>query len=383
LSDEGKGENIMKGVKLFRVLGIQISLNYTWFIVFGLIAWSLASTYFPYHYPGLSRSAHWMMGFLGAVFLFLSVLAHEVTHSYIAKNEGMDVSEITLFIFGGVSQLTKEPEDPQKELKVAIGGPVSSFVLALFFWILSRVTAPSPDLLLATGLLNYLAFINLSLAVFNLIPGFPLDGGRVLRAIYWRKTNNLRKATRIASGAGKQVGLGIILLGLFWILVGNLTGGFWFVIIGIFLRSAAESGYQQTIMKGALEGVKVKELMSRGVISVPSSLRINRLVEDFFLTHKHVTYPVTESERIVGIITLKQVKEIPRDQWVEKTVREVMIPIREEIMLDPEGQAVDALQKMIRTGEGRLPVVIDGKVVGMITRRDILNLLKIKTDLIE
>jgi Zn-dependent protease/CBS domain-containing protein len=374
---------MMKGVKLFRVLGIQISLNYTWFIVFGLIAWSLASGYFPYHYPGLSRSAHWTMGFLGAVFLFLSVLVHEVTHSYIAKKEGMDVSEITLFIFGGVSQLTKEPEDPQKELKVAIGGPASSLVLALIFWILSRVTAPFPDLLLATGLLNYLAFINLSLAAFNLIPGFPLDGGRVLRAIYWRKTNNLRKATQIASEAGKWVGVGIILLGLFWILMGNLIGGFWFVIIGIFLRSAAEGGYQQAMMKGALEGVKVKELMSRGVISVQPSIRVDRLVEDFFLTHKHVTYPVTESERIVGIITLKQVKEIPRDQWVEKTVREVMIPIREEIMLDPEGQAVDALQKMIRTGEGRLPVVIDGKVVGMITRRDILNLLEIKTDLVE
>jgi Zn-dependent protease/predicted transcriptional regulator len=374
---------MMKGVKLFRVLGIQISLNYTWFIVFGLIVWSLASGYFPYHYPGLSRSAHWMMGFLGAVFLFLSVLAHEVTHSYIAKKEGMDVSEITLFIFGGVSQLTKEPEDPQKELKVAIGGPASSLVLALIFWILSKATSPFPDLLLYTGLLNYLAFINLALAVFNLIPGFPLDGGRVLRAIYWRKTNNLRKATQIASEAGKWVGVGIILLGLFWILAGNLIGGFWFVIIGIFLRSAAEGGYQQAVMKGALEGVKLKELMSRGVISVQPSLPIDRLVEDFYLTYKHNTYPVIDSDRIIGIITLKQVKEVPRSQWVEKTVRDVMMPLREDITLDPDGEAVDALQKMIRSGEGRLPVVKEGKAVGMISRRDILNLLEIKTDLAE
>ncbi len=374
---------MMKGVKLFRVLGIQISLNYTWFIIFGLIVWSLASGYFPYHYPGLSRLAHWMMGFLGAVFLFLSVLAHEVTHSYIAKKEGMDVSEITLFIFGGVSQLTKEPEDPQKELKVAIGGPASSLVLALIFWILSKATSPFPDLLLYTGLLNYLAFINLSLAVFNLIPGLPLDGGRVLRAIYWRKTNNLRKATQIASEAGKWVGVGIILLGLFWILAGNLIGGFWFVIIGIFLRSAAEGGYQQAVMKGALEGVKLKELMSRGVISVQPSLPIDRLVEDFYLTYKHNTYPVIDSDRIIGIITLKQVKEVPRSQWVEKTVRDVMMPLREDITLDPDGEAVDALQKMIRSGEGRLPVVKEGKAVGMISRRDILNLLEIKTDLAE
>jgi Zn-dependent protease/CBS domain-containing protein len=373
----------MKGLKLFRVLGIQISVNYTWFIVFGLIAWSLASGYFPSRYPDLSLPAHWIMGFLGAFFLFLCVLVHELTHSYIANREGMEVKEITLFIFGGVSQLTKEPEDPRKELKVALGGPLSSLVLAFLFWILSKATLPSPHLILFTGLLGYLAFINLSLAVFNLIPGFPLDGGRVLRALYWRKTGSLKKATRIASETGKWIGVGIILLGLFWILMGNLIGGFWFVIIGIFLRSTAEGGFQQVVMKGALEGLKVRELMSQGVISVPPSLRIQQLVDNFYLTHKYITYPVTEGERIIGIITLKQVKEVPRDQWVEKTVREVMISIREEIMLDPDGEAVEALQKMIRTGEGRLPVVKDGKAVGMVTRRDILNLLEIKTDLAE
>jgi len=373
----------MKGVKLFKVIGIQISLNYTWFIVFGLIAWSLASGYFPSHYPDLNPSAHWIMGFLGAFFLFLSVLVHELTHSYIAKREGIEVKEIILFIFGGVSQLTKELEDSKKELKVAIGGPLSSLVLALIFWILFKATLRSPHLILFTGLLLYLAFINLSLAVFNLIPGFPLDGGRVLRALYWRKTGSLKKATRIASETGKWIGIGIILLGLFGILTGNLIGGFWFVIIGIFLRSAAEGGFQQVVMKGALEGVKVRELMSRDVISVPPSLHIHQLVEDFYLTHKHITYPVIEGERMIGLITLKQVKEVLRDQWMVKTVREVMMPIREEIILDPDSEAVDALQKMIRTGEGRLPVVKDGKAVGMITRKDILNLLEIKTDLME
>jgi Zn-dependent protease len=323
------------------------------------------------------------MGFLGAFFLFLSVLVHELTHSYIAKREGMEVKEITLFIFGGVSQLTKEPEDSRKELKVAIGGPISSLVLAFLFWILSRATSQMTSLALFTGLLSYLAFINFSLAIFNMIPGFPLDGGRVLRAIYWRKSGSLKKATHTASETGKWIGVGIILLGLFWILMGNLIGGFWLVIIGIFLRSTAEGGLQQVMMKGALEGVKVKELMSRGVISVLPSLRIHQLVEDFFLTHKHITYPVAERERMIGVITLKQVKEVPRDQWMEKTVREVMMPIQEGIQLDPEEEAVEALQKMIRTGEGRLPVVKDGKAVGMITRRDILNLLEIKTDLMK
>jgi Zn-dependent protease/CBS domain-containing protein len=373
----------MKGLKLFRVFGIQISLNYTWFIVFGLIAWSLASGYFPFRYPELSRSAYWIMGFLGAVFLFLSVLAHEVTHSYIAKKEGIEVREITLFIFGGVSQLAKEPEDPRKEWKVALGGPLCSLALAFLFWIASQLTSQIPNLFLFAGLLSYLAFINLSLAIFNLIPGFPLDGGRVLRAIYWSKTGSITRATQIAGSMGKWVGVGIILLGLFFILMGNLIGGFWFVIIGIFLRSAAEGGIQQVVMKGALEGVKVNELMSQGVITVQPSLRIDRLVEDFYLTHKHISYPVTEGGKIIGLITLKQVKEVPRDQWPEKTVQEVMIPVQKKLMLDPEGDAVEALQKMIRSGEGRLPVVQDGKVVGMITRRDILNLLEIKTDLAE
>jgi CBS domain-containing protein/xanthosine utilization system XapX-like protein len=279
--------------------------------------------------------------------------------------------------------LAKEPEDPKKELKMAIGGPLSSLVLALIFWIVSKVTSPAPHLILITGLLGYLAAINLSLGIFNLIPGFPLDGGRILRAFYWKKTGSLKKATRVASEAGKWIGVGIILLGLFWILMGNLIGGFWFVIIGIFLRSAAEGGLQQVVTKGALEGVKVKELMSRGIISVSPSLRIDRLVEDFYLTHTYITYPVVEGERVIGIITLKRVKEVPRDQWMEKTVREVMMPIQEEIMLDPDGEAVEALQKMIRTKEGRLPVVKDGKAMGMITRKDILNLLEIKTDLME
>ncbi len=371
----------MRGVRIFRVLGIQISLNYTWFIIFGLIAWSLASGYFPYKYPELSRSAHWVMGFFGAVFLFLSVLAHELTHSYIAKKEGIEVSEITLFIFGGVSQLAKEPEDPMKEFKVALGGPISSFVLSFIFWILSIVTSHMPGWILVTGLLAYLAYINLALAIFNLIPGFPLDGGRVLRALYWKRTGSLGRATKIASDTGRWIGLGIILLGLLSVLMGNLMGGFWFVIIGIFLRSSAEGGYQQVVMKGALEGVKARELMSEGVISVDPSMRMNRLVEDYYLKYKHVTYPVVESDRIIGIVTLTHVKEIPRDQWVDRTVREVMIPIREEIEVDPEGEAIDALQKMIRSGEGRLPVVKEGKVVGMITRKDILNLLEIKTGL--
>lgn len=368
----------MKGLKLFRILGIQISLNYTWFIIFGLIAWSLTFGYFPYHYPELSRLAHWTMGFLGAVFLFLSVLAHEVTHSYIAKKEGMEVSEITLFIFGGVSQLTKEPQDPQKELKVAIGGPVSSLVLALIFYILSRTVS---NLTLLAGLLGYLAYVNLALAIFNLIPGFPLDGGRVLRAFYWKKTGSLTRATQVASEIGKWVGMGIILLGLFWILTGNLIGGFWFVIIGIFLRSSAEGGYQQMVMNQVLQGVKVKQVMSHTVITVQSSLRLDRLVEDFYLTHKHPTYPVIDGEKIVGIITLKQVREIPRSEWIERMVRDVMMPLREEILLDPEGEVAGALQKMVRSGEGRLPVVKDGRVVGMVSRRDILQLLEIKTDL--
>jgi Zn-dependent protease len=321
------------------------------------------------------------MGFLGAVFLFLSVLAHEVTHSYIAKKEGIEVTEIILFIFGGVSQMTKEPQDPQKELKVAMGGPLTSLVLSFIFFILGKTISSIPNATLVTGLLGYLAYINLALAIFNLVPGFSLDGGRVLRALYWRKTGSLRKATYMASEIGKLIGVGIIILGLLWILAGNLIGGFWFVIIGIFLRSSAEGSYQQMEMNRALEGVKVKDVMSTKVISVPPSLSLHTLAEDFYLTYKHITYPVVDGEKIIGIITLRQVKEIPRNQWSEQSVRDVMIPLREEILLDPEEEVARALQKMVRSGEGRLPVVKDGKGIGMVSRRDILHLLEFKTDL--
>src|SRR3989304_4072394 len=240
-----------KGIKLFRVLGIQISLDYTWFIVFVLFAWSLSYGYFPFQHPGLPTGTYLTMGILSATLLFACVLIHE----------------ISLFIFGGVAQLTKEPEDAATELKIAIAGPAASLVLALLFY--GSAAAVNPEAFpLLKSVLGYLALINFILLAFNMIPGFPLDGGRVFRALWWMRTGDLNKATKVASNIGKGFALFLIVMGFFQIFMGSFVGGLWFVFIGVFVQQAAESGYQQVVIKKALSGLKVKDLMSKPVITV-------------------------------------------------------------------------------------------------------------------
>ena len=280
-----------KGIKLFKVLGIQVSLDYTWFIVLVLFSWSLAYGYFPMKNPGFGTGTYLAMGIISALMLFACVLVHELSHSYTANRLGMDIHEITLFIFGGVARLTKEPEDGATELKIAIAGPVASLVLAALFYGASRAIDPETYPLLKS-VLSYLAFINFMLLAFNMIPGFPLDGGRVFRAIWWMKTGDIDRATKIASSIGKGFAVFLIAMGLIQIFMGNFVGGLWFVFIGVFVQQAAEGGYQQIVIKKALEGLKVKDLMSKPVITVEGSMSISEAVEEFFFKFHHAAFPV-------------------------------------------------------------------------------------------
>lgn len=226
----------LQGLKILRVLGIDIYINYTWLIIFALVAWSLAAGYFPPALPGRSSLLYWGLGVAAAVLLFASVLVHELTHSVVARSLGLHISGITLFLFGGVSNLTEAPPDPGSELKIAVSGPLSSFALSgLFYFLL--VVVPGPPAL--SAILGYLFVVNLLLAVFNIIPGFPLDGGRLLRSLLWWRTHNLKRSTLMAASAGAGVGWALVALGLLGVFAGNLLGGIWLVLIGLFLRSAA------------------------------------------------------------------------------------------------------------------------------------------------
>lgn len=367
-----------KGIKLFRIFGIQISVDYTWFIVFGLVAWSLSYGYFPYHYKGLERSTYLLMGLVSALLLFACVLIHEISHSYTSNKLGLVVKDITLFIFGGVAQLTKEPDDAIEELKIAIAGPVSSGVLAAVFWLISKLPVlEGHPILFAVA--SYLAMINTMLLVFNMIPGFPLDGGRVLRALWWMKTGDVDSATKLASRIGKGFAVFLILAGFLQIAVGNFTGGIWSVLIGVFLQQAAQSGYQQLVLKNALNGVLVRELMSTGVITVDELIPIEDVVEHYFFKYHYASFPVTSGTRPVGIITLNQIRLLDKAKWASTAVKDVMHRLTPQDVLSPDDSALEATTKMAGNSIGRFPVIAAGMVVGMVSRSDIIKLLELKS----
>lgn len=369
-----------RGIKLFKVLGIQISIDYTWFIVFVFFAWTLAYGYFPYMNPGLTRNEYIFMGFFASLALFACVLIHEISHSYTSNTLGLEIKEITLFIFGGVAKLSREPDDAVDELKIAIAGPVASGVLAVVFWGATKVVDASVYPVVS-AILAYLALINLVLLIFNMIPGFPLDGGRVLRALWWWKTGDVTRATKVTSQIGKGFAIFLILTGFLRIFTGNFIGGLWSILIGVFLQQAAESGYRQLMMKKALEGVKVRDLMSPGVVTISPDLSLSVAVEDYFFKNHFVSFPVVSGGRVVGLLTLNSVRSVDKEEWPTTVVNDVMHPLESDDILSPDDDAEEVLSKMSEENLGRFPVIDGGHLVGIISRKDIMKVLEFKSEL--
>ena len=370
-----------RGFNLFSIGGIQISIHYTWFVVLGLVVWSLAVKTFPQMYPDFSRVTIWLVSIVAALVLFVSVLLHELSHSLVANRMGLGIRGITLFIFGGVAHLGKEPDDPGTEFKVAIAGPACSLALAVLFFVAYFVLFLEYGKTPIVAVLEYLWYANAALVVFNLVPGFPLDGGRLLRAILWKRSKDIRRATRIASLFGRGFAILLIVAGLFEIFVTRDLSGIWLVLIGMFLQQAAEGSYQQVLMRNALSGVRVRQTMTTDVVYVGTRLTLVELVESFFFKYRFNSFPVVDGQSLVGMIDLEQVKHVPREEWHAVTVSQVMTPISEELVLRPEDDAVDALTKMLKSGWGMLPVAEGDRLLGILTRRDVMTLLKIKTDL--
>jgi len=371
-----------RGIPLFSVLGIRIVAHYSWFLIVALIAWTLTVGWFPSVLPGRGTGGYLLLGVITAFFFFASVLVHELSHSVVAVLSGIPVRRITLFLFGGVAEISKEPSDPKTELKIALAGPATSFVLAALFWgavLIMGDGSPRPGLRLA---ILYLAIANTFLLGFNLLPGLPLDGGRVLRALLWGATKNLRKATYIASLAGKALAGLLVIAGLLTILWGNyIIPGLWLIFIALFLRQAADSSYRQVVMKETLAGVRVGELMTTEVVTVPPRITLAELVDMYFLHHHFSCYPVVDAERPVGVITIKDVKHVPREQWETTSVASTMRPLTPETTLSPNEDVPTAMKRMSASGLGRLPVLADGKLVGIVTRRDVMSHLQIRSDL--
>ena len=372
-----RGQKGISGFKLFRVAGIQISVDFSWFIIFFLILWSLSAGYFPHAFPRQPEWRYWAAGFVATILFFSSVLIHELSHSLVAIRHGLQIPSITLFIFGGVSELSEEARDPKSELKIAIAGPASSLLLAAVFFGLKVLFAGADPIIGAV--LGYLAIINGALAVFNLIPGFPLDGGRVLRAVYWARKGSLPKATRLASDIGKMVAVFLIIFGGFQVLAGALISGLWFVFIGIFLRSVAQSGYQELILKTLLNSARTSDIMVQDVVKVSPRMPLDRLVREYFLHYGYKGFPVFEDSAPVGLVSLADIRGIPEDSLAARTVAEVMSPISDRLLISPDTPLSEAFTRMRPFKDGRLLVVDrQGRFLGLITKTGLLRFLEIK-----
>jgi len=366
-------------IKLFKLFGFTVRVDASWFIIAFLIMWTLAAGLFPAYYKGLSAGTYWWMGIAGAAGLFVSIVFHEFWHSYVARRYGLPISGITLFIFGGVSEMTDEPQSPRVEFFMALAGPVSSFVLAGIFYLIFRAVRASMPLPVH-AVLAYLAYINVLLGIFNLLPAFPLDGGRVLRSILWYAKGNLRWATRIASRIGAGFGVGMIVAGIVTFVAGNFVGGMWWFLIGLFLRNASQMSYRQLLIRRALEGEHVGHFMKPELVTVAPTVTLSQLMDNYVYKYPYKMFPVVDQGRLAGVVTINQLKKVPREEWDAHTVKEIAGTCTEGNTIDPDADATKALEKMNRTGTSRLMVVDHGKLVGILALRDLLRFLSKKLD---
>jgi len=362
-----------QGISLGRVLGIPIVLDYSWFLIFALVAWTLASGYFPSEFGNWPTAEYWLVGIATAIVFFLSVVLHELGHSLVARHYGIPVSSIRLFVFGGVSQIETEPPSAKVEFLMALVGPLVSFALAGVFAGLGVAFASAAPLMALT---KYLAYINAALGLFNLIPGFPLDGGRVFRSIVWGVTNDLRRATAVAGNLGRFIGFLFILFGVYQVFTGNFVNGLWIGFIGWFLESAAMSQIQQQKLHDLLAGRRVSQAMSTNYTSIPPDVTIQTLVDRHVLGDGQRSFVVKEGDKVVGLLTLHDIRELPRTEWPVATAAQAMIPLAQVKRIQPDEEVWAAIEEMNRDGVNQLPVMKDGHIEGMLRRKDVISYLR-------
>ena len=366
---------------LFKLLGFEVKIELSWLVLAALLTWSLASNVFPSNREGLSTAVYWWMGAAGTLGLFASVVFHELCHSLVARRFDLPITGITLFIFGGVAEMEDEPPSARSEFLMALAGPASSAVLGLGFYGLSVLGQGAGWPAAISLVLGYLASLNGSLAIFNLLPAFPLDGGRVLRSILWGVKKDLGWATRIASRIGSGLGVLMMVLGVLDLFLGNFVGGLWIFVIGMFVRNASRTSYQQLFVRQALEGEIVRRFMKSDPVTVPPSISIRELVDDYIYKHHFKMFPVMEGSTLVGCVSTRAVREIPRAEWERRSVRDLARQCSLENTIQPSADAMEALTKMSRTQNSRLMVVEGSQLVGVITLKDLLSFLSLKLDL--
>ena len=366
---------VRSSISLGKVLGIPIRVDLSWLFIVIWVTWSLAGGYFPARHPAWPASLAWGMGVLTSLLFFGSVLFHELGHSLVARAQRLPVTDITLFIFGGASQIADDPRSPREELLLAGAGPAVSLALAGAFGLGHLILRSLSEPLAAATL--FLAGINLSLGLFNLIPGFPLDGGRVLRAILWGARHDIGWATRWASRTGRGVAGVFILLGIYQASTGDWVSGLWMLFIGFFLDGASRSSYQQLTLRQLLEGHVAAEIMSDDCRPLPSQLTLDVFVDNYVVGREsRRCYVVGTRDEMVGLLTLGDLQRVPRDRWLTTRVRDVAMPLEHLRVVAPDTPVWTALQQMTAEGVNQMPVIDRGKLVGMISRDRLLSLIR-------
>jgi Zn-dependent protease/CBS domain-containing protein len=413
-------QSLGSGLPIARVFGITVRVHVTWLIIVGLLTYSLAAVVLPLssladggwwgkgaqieaqmqryaeNHPGMPQTAidkrfgverwpwwqYWLLGFIGAMGLFVCVLAHELSHSLVAKEEGIPVEGITLFIFGGMARIGGEASTPDVEFKVAAAGPLMSLAIGVacgLMYLVGGGFLPAQ----ARSLLFYFAFINLLLMTFNLVPGFPLDGGRLLRAILWKILGNFRQATFVASIFGRVVAGGLIGLGGLSLIFGGMLGGFWLVVIGLFLWHAAKASYEQVRLREALKGLTARDALTEDATVVGPDLSVDRLIGEYFYKYRRRSFPVVADDgRVQGVVRLGDVRSLSESERQSRTVRETMRPLGDAETAAPGEDLSAVFQKLARPDGNYLPVVAeDGTLAGVVTQHDLMNLLEIRSEL--
>ena len=367
-----------RSFQVARLFGISVDIHPSWFIIIAFVVWSLSEGFLPNQYEGWSQATYWLMGTTAALLLFVSVLIHELSHALVAKARGLDVPRITLFIFGGVSHLANQPRTAGEEFKIAIAGPLSSVVIAVVTGGVYLAMLDRQDQLEA--LFGYLCLVNIMLALFNILPGFPLDGGRVLRSIAWRRTRSFRKATRVSGNIGEMFGWGIVFLGVF-LLFSSLWTGIWFMVIGWFLASAARTEVHGIKLDNILSKLTARDVMHEGYTTISPGLPLQTVVDDHMMTSGERAFVVALGDSVQGILAVADVNRVPRAEWPTTPVQSAMTPREEVVTVGADAEALDVLTLLAERRLNQLPVIENGRMIGLISRRELLDRVQLAEEL--
>lgn len=364
-------------IQVARVLGIPVYVHFSWFVIFGLIAWTLATGYFPQHYPNLPVTSYWAKGLVASLLFFVSILLHELGHSLVARSRGIGIRSITLFIFGGVARLEKDPPDGRTEFLMAAAGPAVSLVLSAVFLGAGSLARPGGTV---WAVAHYLALINLVVAVFNLVPAFPLDGGRLLRGLLWKSMGKTR-ATQLAARSGTLFAYFLIVSGVISFVRGAGISGIWYVLIGWFLKDASAGAYQSARVDEALRGVTAADAMFKDVATLPSDVSLAEAAHDYFLHTGYGGYPVVRGDSVVGLLCRRDILKVPAEERDRTSVQSAMTPLGDRVVVPPGAPLLRAMSKMAESGLGRVLVMEGGRLVGLLTMGSVLRHVRVREEL--